>query len=316
MRREIIATGKSVEDAINSACAQFACEREQLDIEVLELPIKKMLGFLGSSEAKIKAIFDEPEEKVTDGALDSTTSAFLTSVLERMGAFDIKLKVKEENGALKISIEGEGLGPVIGRRGETLDSLQYLVSLVANRGTSDYRRITLDSGDYREKREQTLERIAKNAALGAVNNRRNTTLEPMNPYERRIIHSMVQNIKGSTSWSIGEEPYRRVVIGPDNGKHDFNKANSPISRDTDNSNSISKTTDGSGSFKRERKPFVSRDNSAGHHDKGAGGFENNTYLEKYENRRLNNEENSSNQSKVQDEESYQLYQVIKPSKEE
>ena len=332
MRREIIATGKSVEDAIKSACAQFACEREQLNYEVLVLPAKKMLGLLGSSEAKIKAIFEEPEVKADIGALDGITATYLTSVLERMGASDIKLVVKEDNGTLKISIEGESLGPIIGRRGETLDSLQYLVSLVANRGASEYRRITLDSGDYREKREQTLERIARNAALGAANNHRNTTLEPMNPYERRIIHSVVQNIKGSTSWSIGEEPYRRVVIGPDNGKRDFNKGNAPMRKEPENvrsnfnntpSSSVnSKTTststfkDPNGAHKREPKPFVSRDNSSVHRDNGAGGFENNTYLEKYENRRINSEESASKQEKDKDGDSYQLYQVIKPSKEE
>ncbi len=314
----MIATGKSVEDAINSACAQFACERDQLTIEVLELPTKKMLGFLGSSEAKVKAIFDQPEANVVSGELDSTTATYLTSILEKMGATDIKLHVKENDGTTKISIEGENLGLVIGRRGETLDALQYLVSLVINRGNADYRRITLDSGDYREKREQTLERIAKNAAFGAANNHRNTTLEPMNPYERRIIHSVVQNIKGSTSWSIGEEPYRRVVIGPDNGKKDFSKVNTNSSqpRREPIAPAPAKTaTTEVAVHKRERKAFVSRETSALHRDNGAGGFENNSYLEKYENRR-HQEENEAVQPKVNDGEGYQLYQVIKPSNEE
>ena len=140
---------------------------------------------------------------------------YLRSVLSAM---DIQAEITAafpENGVI-LRLAGEGLGVIIGRRGETLDALQYLCGLVANRQDGDYLRVTIDSGNYRQKRERTLEQLAKKLSGNVVRFGRPATLEPMNPYERRIIHSTVSKLEGVTSASIGEEPNRRVVISPTN----------------------------------------------------------------------------------------------------
>ncbi len=139
---------------------------------------------------------------------------YVHNVLEEIGVTAEITVAFTENGIL-LRLTGEGLGVVIGRRGETLDALQYLAGLVANRLEGDYMRVTIDSGNYREKREHTLEQLAKKLSASAIRYGRPSTLEPMNPYERRIIHSTVSNIEGVSSSSVGEEPNRRVVITPD-----------------------------------------------------------------------------------------------------
>ena len=139
---------------------------------------------------------------------------YVHNVLEEIGVTAEITVAFTENGIL-LRLTGEGLGVVIGRRGETLDALQYLSGLVANRLEGDYMRVTIDSGNYREKREHTLEQLAKKLSASAIRYGRPSTLEPMNPYERRIIHSTVSNIEGVSSSSVGEEPNRRVVITPD-----------------------------------------------------------------------------------------------------
>lgn len=140
---------------------------------------------------------------------------YVRGVLTAMGISAELTVARMENGVV-LRLSGEGLGVIIGRRGETLDALQYLSSLVANREEGDYIRVTIDSGNYREKRERTLEQLAQKLAAGVLRYGRPSTLEPMNPYERRIIHSTVAKIDGVTSSSIGEEPNRRVVISPIN----------------------------------------------------------------------------------------------------
>ena len=139
---------------------------------------------------------------------------YVHNVLEEIGVTAEITVAFTENGIL-LRLTGEGLGVVIGRRGETLDALQYLAGLVANRLEGDYMRVTIDSGNYREKREHTLEQLAKKLSASAIRYGRPSTLEPMNPYERRIIHSTVSNIEDVSSSSVGEEPNRRVVITPD-----------------------------------------------------------------------------------------------------
>ncbi len=148
-----------------------------------------------------------------DGKAKSAAD-YVRNVLAEMGvAAEISVAFTENGIVLRLS--GEGLGVIIGRRGETLDSLQYLAGLVANRQEGDYMRVTIDSGNYREKREHTLEQLAKKLSSSAIRYGRPSTLEPMNPYERRIIHSTVSKIEGVSSSSIGEDPNRRVVITPD-----------------------------------------------------------------------------------------------------
>ena len=205
MKREAVAVGKTVEDAIRAACAQLNTEREKAEIEVLQLPSKRLLGLLGASDAKVRA--------TVDYTVEERAVKYLSGVLDRMGIEKYQLESAANEEDIGLEVKGENLGLVIGHRGETLDALQYLVSLAANRGEESFKRISLDTGDYRKKREKTLYALARRLALGAVKNKRTTTLEPMNPYERRIIHTAVQQVNGAASWSVGIEPNRRVVIG-------------------------------------------------------------------------------------------------------
>lgn len=160
-----------------------------------------------SAEKVLEEITDETEKNVIENGKE-----FLGNVLKLMNV-DATLSAGKRDGGLEILIEGKDLGVVVGRRGETLDALQYLTILAANRKESGYNRITLNTGNYREKRNATLNALAEKMAKQSFRQSRNVTLEPMNPYERRIIHTAVQNIKGVTSWSVGDEPNRRVVIG-------------------------------------------------------------------------------------------------------
>jgi spoIIIJ-associated protein len=209
MKHEVVATGKTVEDAIKSACAMLGAEREKVEVEILELPSKRLLGFLGASDAKVKVTYAE--------TIEERAKNYLTGILDKMNLGVVEIDTNETDEGIFFNLKGEGLGIIIGHRGETLDAIQYLVSLVANRGEDKYRRITIDTGDYRKKRENTLTSLARRIAQSAVKTHRSTTLEPMNPYERRIIHNAVQEIKGATSWSVGEDPNRRVVIGVEGG---------------------------------------------------------------------------------------------------
>lgn len=210
MKREVVATGKTVEDAINKACEMLGADRDSVEVDILELPTKRLLGLLGAQDAKVKVIYLESSK---EHAKD-----YLKEILDKMDLKDVEIEESEDENGIIYNLKGEDPGFIIGHRGETLDALQYLVSLVANRDTEEYKRITLDTGDYRKKRETTLKALAKRIAQNSVRTHRNTTLEPMNPYERRIIHTAVQEVAGATSWSVGIDPNRRVVIGVEGGQ--------------------------------------------------------------------------------------------------
>ncbi len=141
--------------------------------------------------------------------------AYVERVLEAMGLDEIIVEMTEDENSAEIRLSGEQIGAVIGRRGETLDSLQYLAGLVANHTGNSYFRVTVNTGNYREKREKTLEVLGRKLAFKVLKTGRNVSLEPMNPYERRIIHTAVQKVNGVISWSEGEVINRHVVIGPD-----------------------------------------------------------------------------------------------------
>lgn len=203
LNTEVITTGRTVEEAIEEACRQLGAQRDEVEFEILTLPKKGFLG-LKFTPAKVKVV-----KPFTKG---ECAADYLKGILRSMGFEQVEVKVKEDEEGAVLSLEGEDLGVIIGRRGETLDALQYLCSLVANRLEGGYFRISIDIGDYRQKREATLQALAKKLAGQAVRTGKSVSLEPMNPYERRIIHSAVQLVPGATSRSIGEEPNRRVVI--------------------------------------------------------------------------------------------------------
>ena len=165
-------------------------------------------------EPKVELNYVELSQ-VEKGTPAATAAAYVVSVLEKLGVTDISVKVAEIENGSQIHIDGGNLGVIIGRRGETLDALQYLASFAANAGTSGYYRIVLDTGNYREKREETLKSLARRIAAQAIRTSRARSLEPMNPYERRIIHTEIQGIEGVSSHSVGDGARRHVVICPD-----------------------------------------------------------------------------------------------------
>lgn len=165
-------------------------------------------------EAKIELNYVELSE-VPAGTPAATAANYIVAVLEKLGVTDISVKVAETENGSQIHVDGGNLGVIIGRRGETLDALQYLASFAANAGTSGYYRIVLDTGNYREKREETLKSLARRIAAQCIRTSRARSLEPMNPYERRIIHTEVQEIEGVSSHSVGDGTRRHVVICPD-----------------------------------------------------------------------------------------------------
>ncbi len=207
MEKEIIGTGKTVDEAINSACEQLGVSREQAQWEILDLPKKSLLG-IRVTPARVKVTFAQSKTQCAQ--------EYLKEALAEMGLAHTEILVQEREEGVTFTLEGEGLGVIIGRRGETLDALQYLTGLAANKMDGDYFRVTIDSGHYRQKREKTLGELAERLAKNAVRSGRSSTLEPMNPYERRIIHAAVQKVEGASSASFGEEPNRRVVISSKN----------------------------------------------------------------------------------------------------
>ncbi len=214
MAREITKEAASVEEAKALIAAEFNTTEDKITFEVVQEAGKKVLGLFGGSNAIVKGTLS--------GTAGELAKEYLSKVLTAMGVADFTVEVKEEGNNCIIALDGENLGFIIGRRGDTLDALQYLTGLVANRADNAYCRVTLDIGNYRDKREQALVSLAKRLAAQTARTGRRNALEPMNPYERRIIHTAVQEIEGVTSWSVGAEPNRRVVIGAadDTGSRD------------------------------------------------------------------------------------------------
>ena len=200
-------SAKTVSDAITEACQKLGVTSEKLEYEVIEEGSTGFLG-IGAKPAVIKAAVKVEEVSVEDKA-----KIFLKDVFEAMNmtvVIDVKYDEVEKN--MDVDLSGDDMGVLIGKRGQTLDSLQYLVSLVVNKDSEDYIRVKVDTEDYRNRRKETLENLAKNIAYKVKRTKRTVSLEPMNPYERRIIHSALQNDKYVTTHSEGEEPFRRVVV--------------------------------------------------------------------------------------------------------
>lgn len=197
-------SGKSLDDAITEACLKLSITSDKLEYEVIE---KGTTGFLGFNS---KPFIIKAKTKET---LDGEAAVFLKNVFNAMDLnVSVNIKYNEDDSAMNIDLSGDEMGVLIGKRGQTLDSLQYLTSLVVNKGTSNYIRVKVDTEDYRNRRKDTLENLAKNLSFKVKRTKHPVSLEPMNPYERRIIHSALQSDKYVTTHSEGEEPYRRVII--------------------------------------------------------------------------------------------------------
>lgn len=196
--------GKTVDEAVNKALASLNTTKDNVDVEILDEGVKGFLNLIGNKPARVK-ITIKPN-------YIEEAKKFLIDVLKSMD-MDGDVIVTENSDVVNFNIVGSNMGIIIGYRGETLDSLQYLVSLIVNKDHNvSYKKVILDTENYRQKREDTLKRVAQKAAYKVKATKRPYKLEPMNPYERRIIHSTLQNDNEVSTYSEGQEPYRRVII--------------------------------------------------------------------------------------------------------
>lgn len=202
--KSIEMNGKTVDEAIENGLRELECNRDEVQIEILEQGSKGLFGF-GTKPAKVVLTIINNFETVA--------RKFLNQVFEKMN-IECSIEIKEKGDTLKVVLSGPQMGILIGYRGETLDSLQYLLSLVVNKENkeSDYKKVVLDTENYRKKREETLIKLANRLAYKARRYNKSIVLEPMNPYERRIIHSALQDHPDVHTHSEGDEPYRKVVI--------------------------------------------------------------------------------------------------------
>jgi spoIIIJ-associated protein len=200
MSRSIELSAKTVEEAVNMAAKELNTEKENIDVEILEEGSKGLLGLIGSKSVRIKATIKEGQSK-----------KFLQDVFELMG-LNVNMEINQEGKDVNINLVGDNMGILIGHRGETLDALQYIANIVENKGREEFTKINLDVENYRRKREETLVRLANKMAEKVKKYRKSLTLEPMNAYERKVIHSTLQEDDYVKTLSIGEEPNRKVTI--------------------------------------------------------------------------------------------------------
>lgn len=202
--KTVEATGKSVEEALKNALIELNTTEDKVEYNVLEEGSRGFFNLIGTKPAKVSVTLKRDAKQ--------EAKIFLDNVLDKMGIV-ADVKTREENGTLYINLIGSKMGTVIGYRGETLDSLQYLTSLIVNKNhENSYKRIVLDTENYRSKREETLKKLASKTAYKVKKYKKIIRLEPMNPYERRIIHSSLQGDDSIMTHSEGEEPFRRIVI--------------------------------------------------------------------------------------------------------
>lgn len=205
--RTVETTGKTVDEAIEKGLEELGIGKDNAEIEVLCEPSNGFFGIIGTRSAKVKiGIKREPGEFARE---------FITGLAEEMGLENVQAAIEKENdSSVHINILGENLGVLIGKRGQTLNSIQYLTNLVVNKNFKKFTRIIVDVEGYRERREETLKNLAQNLAQKVIRGKRNIVLEPMIPQERRIIHTALQNHTSVSTYSQGDEPYRKVVITP------------------------------------------------------------------------------------------------------
>lgn len=198
-------SGKTVEDAVTEALIKLETTRDKLDYDVIDRGSSGILGIIGNKPAKIKA---KKKETPEDKAFEFLGDMFKAMNLE----VDVNIEYNEEDSYMNIELSGDEMGIIIGKRGQTIDSIQYLLSLILNKESENFVRVKVDTENYRQRRRETLENLAKNISYKVKRTRKPVSLEPMNPYERRIIHSALQNDKYVFTRSEGEEPYRHVIV--------------------------------------------------------------------------------------------------------
>jgi len=201
--KKIVVSGKTVEDALKNGLAQWNTTEDRVKLTVLEQPSKGLFGLIGSKDAKVEL------EYIPDAVEE--TILFLQNVCQAMD-IDVSVEKQEDKDGVILNLTGKELGMLIGRRGQTLDSLQYLVNIVANRYSDSYLRIVLDAENFRNRRKKTLEELSDRLASRVIRTRKEVVLEPMSPQERKIIHAQLQDHPKVKTYSKGEDPNRRIVI--------------------------------------------------------------------------------------------------------
>lgn len=251
MAEVIEKTGKSVDEAFKAAVAELGVSENDVTMEIIEEPTKKLFGLFGSTPAKVRVslknnseekqvaafaavaatVSEAVEEKAVTPVSDDGRAAiergkvFLDNIFKHMG-LEVQMVCNDTENGVKINLVGETLGILIGKHGQTLDALQYLTNLAANRGIVENKvRIIIDIEDYRERREETLVNLANRLAEKARRTGRKIMLEPMNRHERKIIHMALQNNDKISTYSAGDEPYRKVVIEPKFRGERYNRYN-------------------------------------------------------------------------------------------
>ncbi|CAG7643371.1 hypothetical protein PAESOLCIP111_04473 [Paenibacillus solanacearum] len=201
--KTIVVTGKTIDDAVRNGLQQWNVPQERVKVSVLEQPAKGLFGLIGVKEAKVELeLIPDPLEEAV---------AFLQDVLRTM-ELDVRIEQKRDKDGTELHLHGTELGMLIGRRGQTLDALQYLVNIVANRYSDRHLRIMIDAEQFRERRKKTLQDLAERLAERVIRTKKEVVLEPMGPQERKAIHSQLQQHPKVKTFSRGEEPSRRVVI--------------------------------------------------------------------------------------------------------
>ncbi len=227
-------TGRTEDEAIAAALAELGMDRDDVSVTVVERAKSGFLG-IGASPAVVRVEYEAPDEPAVEEAKLAAEApaqdypeirAFLTGLLERMGTkADIEITARDSKGVV-VNLSGPNMGAVIGRRGETLDAIQHLTNYVVNRGSDKHMHISVDAESYRAKREESLVRLAEKMAAKVIKYKRSMALEPMNSYERHIIHTALQDYEGVTTSSTGTEPNRRVVVSYDRPQQTSNKPQS------------------------------------------------------------------------------------------
>lgn len=206
MIKFIETTGRTEEDAIDAALRELGKSRDEVSVEVLERARSGFLG-IGGNPAKVRVSYEEQDSNV------AKVETFLKGLIERMGVeATVSSEFNEEDNVISVELSGEHVASLIGRRGETLDAIQHISNYVLNNGSEERVRVNIDAENYRAKRAETLSALAQKTASKVVRYRRNMTLEPMNAYERHVIHTALQDYPGVTTYSTGTEPNRRVVV--------------------------------------------------------------------------------------------------------
>jgi spoIIIJ-associated protein len=204
--KSIEVTGKTIDEAVESALRQLETTRDKVKVDIIDEGNKGLFGFIGNKEAKVRVT-------ITEVSVEEQIETFVSEIIKKMGVeATATVNYAEEFERYQIDISGESVSALIGHRGEALDALQYIISLAVNKNREEYLKLSVDVEGYRARREETLKRLAEKNAARALKIRRNVSFDPMNPYERRIIHEALQGRDNISTYSTGVEPNRRVVI--------------------------------------------------------------------------------------------------------